>query len=415
VLLAALAVPFVTRSRAEWDTVFVATTRHLLAGEDIYDQPHGYTYPPFQAVFAAPVAGLPRAAHRAAWFAVNAACLVYLLRTAWRLAGGGPLRWRRDHPEHLALWLGLGVGLGFLLNALSHLQTDVVLAALVVGGVAHQTRGQPVRAATLLGLAAAMKCTPLLFAPYLLARGRVAAAAWLVAVAAGASLLPDLVARPAGGGTWLGKWYDYYLEPMTRPDYAPGVWASDILYNQSLVGLANRWTRTAWEHDGAKAVVRPAPPAATPAELRAWLLAGAGVCGGLALAGIVVARRRPECDDGSVTVWECGTVIAGMLLFSPMSSAAHFGLLLLPGFALARAAVVGRRKWAWPVLAAGLAAAALTNKSLWGDTLYTIGLWYGSATWAAVACLLGCVAGLVARPVETPVEVTRIPPVRRAA
>src|SRR5437763_5323328 len=87
-LLAGLAVPFLTRARTEWDSVFVATAERLLAGEDLYARPTGFTYPPFQALFAAPVAGLPKLSQRAAWFAVNAVCLVWLLRTAWRLAGG---------------------------------------------------------------------------------------------------------------------------------------------------------------------------------------------------------------------------------------------------------------------------------------------------------------------------------------
>jgi hypothetical protein len=404
VLLAGLAVPFLTRERTEWDHVFVAAADRLLAGEDLYKQPTGYTYPPFQAMFAAPVAGWPQSVQRGVWFAVNALCLAWLLRAAWRLAGDGPLQVRRDYPEHLACWLGLGVGLCFLLNALAHQQTDILLAALVVGGIERLVHNQPVRAATFFGLASAMKCTPLLFVPYLLIRYKPFAAGWLVTVALGASLLPDLVARPATGGTWLGRWSAEYLEPMARPDYTPGVWASEIIYNQSLVGLTNRWATTTWEAVGGKVVVQPVLPATTPGEMKGWLLAAALVCGGLALVGMRLARRRS--DQTAVTVWECGMVVAGMLLFSPMSSPAHFGLLLLPGFALARAAVVHCRAWAWPVLAVALAGALLTNKDLWGDLVYTVGLWYGAATLTAVACLFGCVCALVIKPVEPPAMAT---------
>jgi hypothetical protein len=395
-----------SRDRTEWDYVFVAAAENLLAGDDLYAKKTGFTYPPFQALFALPVVGLPQPVQRAAWFAVNAACLAYILRASWRLADGGPLRLFRDYPEHYACWLGLAVGLGFALNALAHQQTDLVLAALVVGGIDRLTRGQSLRAATLFGLAAAMKCTPLLFAPYLLLRGRVIAAGWLVAVFFAANLLPDLASRPAGGGTWLGRWHAEYLSPMARPDYAPGVWASEIIYNQSLVGLANRWATTTWEPAGDAVIVSPVPPAAGPAEMRLWVLAAALVCGGLALVGIIAARRRPNVG-ADVTVWECGTVIAGMLLFSPMSSPAHFGLLLLPGFALGRAAVVRRRLWAWPWAIVALAGAVLTNKDVWGDAVYTAGLWYGSATAAALACLAGCIAALVlTTTVPVPVGVT---------
>src|SRR5205085_12286191 len=102
-------------------------------------------------------------------------------------------------------------------------------------------------AAGLVGATAALRCAPLLFAPCLVVRGRPLAAAWLVRVAVGASLVPDAGNRPAGGGTWLGRWYGEYLAPMARPDYAPGIWASEIIYNQSLVGLANRWRGTTGE------------------------------------------------------------------------------------------------------------------------------------------------------------------------
>lgn len=402
VALAGLAAQFIGRGPAEWDTVFVASARHLVAGDDFYDLPIGFAYPPFQSLFALPVVGLPRAAQRAAWFAVNAVCLVWLLRAAWRLAGGGPLRFNRDHREHFACWLGLGAGMFFALNSLSHQQTDVVLAALVVGGIDRFARGRWVRGAALVGLAAAMKCTPLLFAPYLVVRGRWAAAGCLVAVALGASLAPDLVARPKTDGTWLGRWYACYIAPMARPDYPPGMWASHIVYNQSVVGMANRWTRTTWEPAGATAVVREVPPTADLAALRRWVLAAAVGCGAVALAGIVTAWRRGgvEFAGTSVVVWESGTVIAGMLLFSPMSSPAHFGLLVLPGFALARAAVVGRCWWAWPPVAVALLGGLSINKDLWGDKLYTLGLWYGAATWATAATLFGCVAGLMIGPKE---------------
>jgi hypothetical protein len=79
----------------------------------------------------------------------------------------------------------------------------------------------------------------------------------------------------------------------------------------------------------------------------------------------------------------------------------------LPGFALGRAAVVRRRPWAWPCVAVALAGALLTNKDLWGDAVYTAGLWYGSATAAALACLAGCVVALViTTTVPVPVGVT---------
>lgn len=401
VVAAAVGVPFVTRGVSEWDTVFVPTAAHLLAGDDLYDQPHAYTYPPFQAMFAVPAVGLPRWASRLGWYAANVACLAWLLRSSWLLAGGGRLDGAdTDRREHVACWLGLLAGLPFLLNAVSHQQTDVVLAALAVGGCERLARGRGFLAATLWGLAAAMKCTPLLFAPYLLVRRRPAAAGWLVLVAVGANLLPDAIHRPADGHTaWMTKWYANYLAPMTRADHTPGVWASHVVYNQSAVGAANRWTHTTWHRDGRKVAVESVPPTATPGELKLWLLAAAAGCGLVGWLAVRAGRRRAEPGR---TAWEAGLILGGMLLFSPMSSAAHFGPLLLPGFVFARAIVLDGRRDLVPWLAALIAAAAATNKDLVGGAAYTIGLWYGSAMWAAVAAVGGSAAGAMRRPSAEP-------------
>ena len=96
---------------------------------------------------------------------------------------------------------------------------------------------------------------------------------------------------------------------------------------------------------------------------------------------------------------EGGVVLLLMLLLSPMSSKAHFGVLLVPGFCLARSALAGGQgRYASRVLlglAVGLAVVA--NKDLLGGRLYTLALWYGSATWQALALLAGCLLALRGR------------------
>ena len=98
-----------------------------------------------------------------------------------------------------------------------------------------------------------------------------------------------------------------------------------------------------------------------------------------------------------------------MLLLSPMSSLAHFGVLALPGFCLGRAAVARRDGRAWAILVAAAALALTANKSLVGGRVYSLTLWYGSVTAETMILLLGCwlllwegrkVAALQAAPTE---------------
>ena len=371
-----LGVPFVTRERSEWDAVFVRTAEHLLAGRDIYAQPDGYTYPPFQAFLAVPFALMPTTANRIAFYALNLACLYWLFRSATKLAGGFST-------------IGAAAGAMFAFHCYVHQQTDMISAALVLGGCSYFARGKTIAAATLFGLGAAMKCTPLLFAPYLLIKGKPVAALWLILIAVGANLLPDAIHRPAEG-TWVSKWYEMYLAPMTRPEYSPGVWASDIIYNQSLVGAMKRWTSTTWSVVQNKVEVRAILASMPPSEMKRLLVGCFAGLGTLALAAIIRGRNS---ERG--IAWECGMVVSAMLLMSPMSSMPHFATLLLPGLLFAQMVKERRTKSMFVFGTILLLAASATNKDLIGSKNYTIGLWYGSAMWCAVASFFGCAVGLV--------------------
>jgi hypothetical protein len=81
-----------------------------------------------------------------------------------------------------------------------------------------------------------------------------------------------------------------------------------------------------------------------------------------------------------------------MLLLSPMSSKAHFGVLILPGFLLARSALHTGSRLQWASLLLAVALALLSNKDPLGEDLYTLTLWYGTATWQTLALLVGNLA-----------------------
>lgn len=392
-------VPVVLRIHSEWDEVYVATAARLLSGGNIYDRQYpGYAYPPFMALMAVPFAAVPVWLNRLAWFAVNAACAAYIGRTAWRLSGGGVLErpFAADRREHWICVLGLAASLRYMLNAASHQQTDLVIAALLIGGCAQLGRARHLRAATYFGLAAAMKCTALLWIPYLLARRSIRAAVWLPVVAILANLLPDLVHRPIGGGTWLEHWVRLFLTPLLDANRPPGVWASAMLFNQSVAGLVHRWSLTDWPWRAAATVPR-LPSDHDMATLNLVLYAGELAV--VALCAVVLFRHRhmETTHAPSRESLEHSVILLLMPLLSPMSSKPHFTSSILPAFCLARLALTGV---SGTIVKLTLGLAVVTGLSLDGvvpAALGEIGLWFGVATWGAMALLIGCLAGLSRR------------------
>jgi hypothetical protein len=397
IILVILSVPFLTRSDSEWEYVYVQAAQQLRTGHDIYQPEIANSYPPFATWTALPFTWLSPAGQRWLWLVINLGCLVFVLRGAWILAGGSNLEGTSPAAtrEHFGAIVGGLCGIFYLQNCLAHHQTDIVLAALLIGGCLALRRERVLFAATCFGLAAAVKCTPLLWAPYLIWRRRPAAVVWLGAVALGVNLLPDLVYPSASGHLWLTEYVNRYLLPMSQSDHYVGTWASAIVYNQSLAGAGQRWFITTWEWTSADCVVfRRADPLA-PLTLKGIVL---GIEAALVLLTLAICRRPfqsvPLDDNRPVrrNALEYSVVFLLMLLFSPMSSKAHFGVLILPGFCLARTAINLQRRWLWPILVAAILLALASNKDPLGERLYTLTLWLGCVTWETLLLLAGCLA-----------------------
>jgi hypothetical protein len=419
--LVPLSVSFSLRTDNEWEAVYVRAAGQLWLGADLYDGTAGYLYPPFMAWAALPFLALPPFLVRLGWLLINLLSLLVILRGAWRASGGPALQGAsaaRPGEQFVAL-LGLVCGVCYLQNCWAHLQTDIVLAALLLQGVLFLVRDRWFSSAVCFGLAAACKCTPLLLAPWLVWRRRPLPALVLVAVAIGVNLLPDLVSRPASGRPWLAEYGARYLAPLTRPDHYAGSWGSYIVYNQSLAGAGQRWLATSWHWEADDCTISTHLDRVHPVALRVLVAAACLVV----LLGSLWACRRPwqpiasdETLPGGVprVAVESGVVFLLMLLLSPMSSKAHFGTLILPGFCLARAALASRRKVLWGLLATAVVLAVLSNKDPLGERLYTLSLWYGVVTWETLVLLVGswCLLRGVAR---TEVQRTGLPALTRRA
>jgi len=317
---------------------------------------------------------------------------VLMCQWMWKLAGGVKLepitRFTADH----GIWLaGMITGIFYVFNGLSNQSTDLVDGLFMVAGCVALSSRRMLLAATLLGVAAGLKATPLLWCAYLLWKREWLASLWMVVVALGINFVPDLIASCPSAGTWLGGWINSYLAQFQNADYMPGTWYSHIYLNQSLAGMMSRtflfdWT---WTDAGMKVIQRPStvPPMVFK---MAWLLAGMALVAVCALA----CWKRHNKDRNiivasSENALEYSLVMLLMVLLSPMSSKSHFGILILPGMILAKTAWEQRSVLLGSlfIIANVIGIVALT---WWGEYVAYVCLFYGAVTVKALLLLGGC-------------------------
>lgn len=207
--------------------VYVDTLAHVDAGGAVYDfattNGLGFTYPPVAVLLLRPLAWVPPAVFDAAWALV---CLAALAWAAWALSGAlQPLPLRR--PVLAAATLG---ALGLSVQAQSGLVSGNVSVLIVAACLADVGQAWPRRARGLLvGVAAAVKLTPLAFVLALAAlRERRAAARALSTVLAltllGIAAFPEASRR-------------YWTEVVVG---AEGIGDQEYAGNQSATGALAR-------------------------------------------------------------------------------------------------------------------------------------------------------------------------------
>ena len=274
----------------------------------LYDEPLGaghlhYIYPPFGAIVFAPFSWLPFAGWKLALIVLDVLLLAYCAHASMRLAG---VTARSDRLAATLALSALGLWLEPFDSTVGFGQSNLILLALVLADLAappsRRWRG------VLIGVAAGIKLTPLLFVVYLLCTRQrrsavVAGATFLATVVAGAAVLPHDAAT-----YWFGDVIGGRLQ-ISR-------WS-----NQSLAGLAQRVT-----HGGG---------AAGPLW---WVLVV--LVGGPAFAAAVVAGRRGHRLLGACL---CGT--AGLLI-SPMTWSHHW-VWVIPALGLAGCAVARGERLGW--------------------------------------------------------------------
>ncbi|MDU0294653.1 glycosyltransferase 87 family protein [Saccharothrix longispora] len=305
--------------------------------------PFPFTYPPLAAFLFSPLALVPWSAAVLIWTGVGLALLTGVCLVTAEHAYGRTQR---------ALLVGLGVALGSLLLEPVTATLDFGQINLVLLGLAALDcllPKTPWPRGLLIGLAAAVKLTPMVFVLFFLPRGQIKPVVTAVASFVGFGLVGFAVAPTDSKQYWFGALLD------------PGrVGGLDYVANQSLRGLVNRWGLTG------------------TAETAVWgLLCLAAV----ALVWVAVAR------SGQDRVGAFLAVAVGGLLVSPVSWTHHW-VWVVPGIVY-----LLHRSWPWAAAVALLFWLAPQWYMPYEDKLEQTWTWWqqviGNAyVWAALAALV---------------------------
>ncbi len=376
--------------------VYLLAAERLLEGQAIYRSGgESFTYPPFFALFFVPFEAIPEALNRPVWYFLSVVMLGASLGLVHRSVA--PM-WRVSPINASGRDWVFGVGLvvlsaRHLMAPIENEAHDLVVLLLLALMLDADRRGKEAATGAYAGLAVACKVTPLVFLPILLWQRRFVAAVAMVAVGAAATLLPDLVTPSADGQLWVASWYRTFLTNISPgiAAEAEGAWASWNHLNQSLAGSLHR-------------LLTPlANPAEYQTDVSLWTPGADGraaiiMAAQLAVvAAVAAAAGRPGAGRPGVRPigFRQGTIAAAlcaMVLLSPMSSKAHFGVLVVPiAYGLAGLAY---RRWDWPTATAlfiVFVAGTLTAKDIVGRPLGDWLLAMGSVTLVALAALFAAI------------------------
>lgn len=398
--VASVLLPSITKHRPGELAVSLKAARRMAAGEEIYRPAEGkaFTYPPLFAVPFVPLARLPERAARAAWYFVNlllAGAAVRLVAKQVRpscgpregvAAGMGRAR-RIVLVAIVALLAGR-----FLISPIEYQGHDQVIFVVLLLAVASWDSPRRWVPGSWAGLAAAMKATPLLMLPVFLWERRWAAAGGLALAAAAGSFAPDVLFPRQDGEHWVASWYENFVSRVEigAAADAQGAWIAWNIQNQSLAGTLHR-------------LFTPLPPERTsedefdvsllhldPAAIRALTLALQALVLGL-LAYITWRRHLRNASEAEHRLCRLGmggAVMCSMLLLSPMSSKAHFCVLLAPITFIAADFLQRPRD---PITAGAIGGlfllGPLSAKDLIGRPMGNAILAYGGLTLTAFICL----------------------------
>ena len=388
---------------------------YLLVGDLVLDGGHAYaeapagvnTWPPLFSLLCAPlalVARLSPSLARGLWVILNYAAVLLLLDLLARLVYGRRLSLRADpsaldSPEAIenpripladaAIFVPLLLSSRWLLANFEHLQVNILIFWLALGGLYLISTNREGLGGLALGLGAALKVMPIVFVPYLAYRRRWRAATLVTLAAAMYSLAPILIFG------W-SRYWNYVV--AWRAEVAAG-WGVSAM-NHSVFAMLDRvighgiMPFTSGDIDGL-------PESGSPWVTTAMLVILAAVA-----AHALGASRGPVQQGSWASLSEWSIVFIVAVLFGPVARLYYFVILLLPNvllFAVWRApsSEPAIRRLAALALFVPFVLGTLTSPELVGDRL-SAAFEMSSVLTLAILVALSCLLWLrPALPTET--------------
>ncbi len=331
-VLVGLAVGLASWARRDGDFAGYVTVGHLVMEQrHIYlDAPPGInTWPPLFSVFCVPLALFDDVSHAGArvwWIVGNYALLWFILRALTRLVYHRSLSWNDTSSGGMTPWsVAIAVPVilthRFILGNFDHLQINIVIFALTLGGLYLGFRRQPVLGGLSIGTAIALKVMPIVFVPYLAYRRQWRLAAVATASAIALSISPALLWGRARLLEYFAAWQD---------SLAFG-WGVGKM-NQSVLAMFDRLIGHGMVPFHTT-VIDYLPESGThlPAQLTMLLL-------GLTTVAALALFRGPWRLDSSAGLIEVSVVFLVGALFGPLTWKAYLVVLLCPMLLLVRLA-----------------------------------------------------------------------------
>ncbi|MFO0865175.1 MAG: glycosyltransferase family 87 protein, partial [Gemmataceae bacterium] len=411
VLVVLLGIPFVTRARENEMEVYLIGTKRFVAGEKVHRYPsemdspleRAFTYPALFAVPFVPILNWPKEAQGIAWYAMNLAALraifwVLIRRIEPMISAGKPVRLVRIFGIVLFL-----MAARHMLSPLENQSHDLLVFAACAIGIEMICRKREWAAGIWVGLGAALKCTPLLYAPIWVWQRRWAAVASMLIGGAAFTFLPDAIVRANDGKPWIQTWYEVFIRKIEIGESAQSdksqAWDAWTLWNQSIPGTFHRLftfvPRSAYIDDDGK-VIHTAKFDMHLVHLDRKALKYSIMVGQLAVLGWLtwICRRKwtdqvNEAERPTILFGQMSAVLLGMVLLSPTSIKTHFAVMLFPmAFCLADYVWRKRDRFVGAVLLMQILLGTLTAKGIIGTKRGDLILSYGTVTWCAIGLLL---------------------------
>lgn len=360
--------------------------RRFVAGGFLYAAGMHSPYPPFWAMAASLFSWGPMREMHILLYPLGLVPLGLMVASLTRRL---TRRWPLDRERAFwAIVLGLGLSSRFLIRELPECGANLLIVALAWGGLFAWTRGRDSLGGVSLGLAIALKCTPVMFLAYFAWKRQWRIVGSTVVAALGFTLAPLIWMGSAAYTRHVEFWIANVQHGLAHTSPLQGVLGDEEPWNLGLKTALGRWlVAVPSTHKG----YVDHPWAVRPIGLRpdvAGLLVKAAMLALLALLARAI-RRQPPRRDGLAVLWEGAAVSLVMLLYSPITWRQHC-VGALPALSLiAWRWVAGESPRGWPRMALGFYALAVIglDRGIVGRDWTLVLDSYGLTAWALLALL----------------------------